>query len=441
MWHPKAWREFEALQQVTYGDTSEYEGVLEQLDALPPLISSGEVEALGRELADAMDGNGFLLQGGDCCERFTDCNSQIIVNKLKVLLQMSLVLVYGGSQRVIRVGRIAGQYAKPRSSDSETRGGETLPSFRGWNINRPEFLPEARKPDPQLLLVGHQHSAMTLNFIRGLMDGGFADLHHPEFWDLDFLKHAKLGEAYRQMIEGIGGSIDFMERLTGQKVGALERVKFYCSHEALHLGYEQAMTKQVPHRRGWFNLGTHLPWIGDRTRGIDHGHVHYCAGIENPVGVKVGNSMEPSELVALVEKLNPSNAKGKIVLICRFGVSQIQGRLGGLIDAIIRARLHVLWVCDPMHGNTRTASTGYKTRSFDDILGELKIAFQIHQQKKTRLGGVHFELTGDNVTECTGGARGLDDEGLKAAYESEVDPRLNAEQSLEMAFELAKLMA
>ena len=441
MWQPNTWHEFETLQQVKYEDQAYYNDVLGQLQDLPPLVSSGEVETLRDEIARAIDGDGFWLQGGDCCERFSDCKSDIVVKKLKVLLQMSLVLVYGGNQRVIRVGRIAGQYAKPRSSDVETKDGVSLPSFRGWNINRPEFTEDARRPDPALLLRGHERSAMTLNFIRGLMDGGFADLHHPEFWDLDFLDHAPLGKAYRNMVQGIGDSVQFMERLSGTKASELQSVNFFCSHEALHLGYEEAMTRKVPHRQGYFNLGTHLPWIGDRTRGLEGGHIAYCKGIENPIGVKVGNTISSDELVKLIETLNPENIKGKIVLICRFGVAEIENKLGTLIDAVVKAGQHVLWVSDPMHGNTRTATSGYKTRDFEHILGELKLAFKIHQERGSRLGGVHFELTGDDVTECVGGARGLDDEGLKRAYESEVDPRLNAEQSLEMAFELAGLMA
>ncbi|MCH2376053.1 MAG: 3-deoxy-7-phosphoheptulonate synthase, partial [Planctomycetes bacterium] len=355
-------------------------------------------------------------------------------------LQMSLVLVHASRKRVIRVGRFAGQYAKPRSADLETRGEVTLPSYRGDMINSVGFTETERVPDPELLLRGYERSALTLNFIRSLVDGGFAALHHPEYWNLDFVRHSPQASEYQQRVEAIGESLRFMESLSGVNVASINRVEFYSSHEGLHLYYEQAQTRQVPRRKGWYNLSTHMPWIGDRTRALDGGHVEFFRGIENPVGVKVGASIDPVELVELAETLNPENIPGRLTLIHRFGASNIVRHLPPLIDAILKAKKNVVWCCDPMHGNTESTSEGYKTRVFDNVLSELEQAFDIHHDSGSYLGGVHFELTGDDVTECVGGARGLSEEDLKHAYKTQVDPRLNYEQALEMALQLAKRM-
>ena len=437
-WHPKSWQEKPAKQQANYPSADALDATLEQLSLLPPLVTSWEVEALKSQLAAAARGEAFLLQGGDCAENFSDCNAQIVTNKLKILLQMSLLLIHGLNKPVIRVGRIAGQFAKPRSADTETIDGVTLPSYRGDLINGPEFTPEARIPDPVRLLRGYGRAAMTLNFIRALSDCGFADLHHPENWDLDFMSHSPLAEEYHQVVAELSHSLKFMETLGGARNSELNRVQFFTSHEGLHLHYEQSLTRQVPNRSGYYNLTTHLPWIGFRTAATTDAHIEYFSGIQNPVGVKVGPGMSAQWIEELVERLNPENQEGKLLFIHRFGVDKIADGLPQLIQAVKRTGRHVLWVSDPMHGNTESTQSGYKTRRFDNILGELEQAIAIHQSEGSILGGVHFELTGDDVTECIGGARGLDEAGLKRAYKTQVDPRLNYEQALEMALAITR---
>jgi 3-deoxy-7-phosphoheptulonate synthase len=436
-WSPSSWQTKPTAQPIVYPDPAAVEKVLAELSRLPPLVTSWEIERLKGQLADACRGERFLLQGGDCAESFEDCRSDVIANKLKILLKMSLVLVHGTGCNVIRVGRIAGQYAKPRSCLTETRGQITLPSFRGWLINRPGFSLQERTPDPELMLRGYERAALTINFIRGLVEGGFADFHHPEFWDLDFVNHSPHAEEYRCIVQAIARSIRFLETVAGRRLDEITRVEFYTSHEGLHLLYEQAQTRQVPRRRGWYNLSTHFPWIGDRTRDPNGAHVEYFRGIANPIGVKIGPTISPEELLDLIRILNPQNEPGRLTLIHRFGVSRIDSCLPPLIEAVRRSGAVVLWCCDPMHGNTITTSTGRKTRSFDDILGELERAFDIHKRMGSHLGGVHFELTGENVTECIGGARQLTEQDLEQAYRSDVDPRLNYEQALEMAFVIA----
>jgi 3-deoxy-7-phosphoheptulonate synthase len=431
-WTPASWQQRVALQQPQYQDLAELERALDELSHLPPLVTSWEVLALKRALADAQEGKCFLLQGGDCAESFADCTSPIISNRLKVLLQMSLVLVHGLKQPVLRVGRFAGQYAKPRSADTETRNGLTLPSFRGDVVNGPEFTAEARRPDPQRLVRAHAHSALTMNFVRALIDGGFADLHHPEYWDLAWVEHSPLAAEYRRMVTGIGDSLRFMETLAGPIAG-FTRVDFFTSHEALLLHYEQAVTRQVPRHHGWFNLSTHFPWIGMRTAALDGAHVEYFRGIRNPIAVKIGPSVTPDQLLPLVDALNPEDEPGRLTLVHRMGHAQIAEKLPPLIDAVKREGRRVLWVADPMHGNTESTASGYKTRRFDNIRNELDQAFDIHAAAGTRLGGVHLELTGEDVTECMGGARDLSEADLQRAYKSMVDPRLNYEQSLELA--------
>ena len=437
-WHPASWQEKSAKQQARYPSASALNEALEQLSRLPPLVTSWEIDALKGQLAAAEKGEAFMLQGGDCAENFDDCSSPIITNKLKILLQMSLLLIHGLNKRVIRVGRIAGQYAKPRSADDETRDGVTLPSYRGDLINGLEFSTEARVPDPVRLMRGYGRAAMTLNFIRALSDCGFADLHHPENWDLDFVQHSSQAAEYQRVVNELSGSLRFMEILGGGRNNEINRVQFFTSHEGLHLHYEQALTRRVPNRAGYYNLSTHLPWIGFRTAEIDNAHVEYFRGIDNPVGVKVGAGMPEQLIQELVERLNPHSEPGKLVLIHRFGANDIAQGLPPLIDAVRRTGKRALWICDPMHGNTETTQHGYKTRRFEKILSELEQSFDIHQQEGSILGGVHFELTGDDVTECTGGARGLDDAGLKRAYKTQVDPRLNYEQALEMAMAIVR---
>jgi 3-deoxy-7-phosphoheptulonate synthase len=435
-WRPDSWQHKVAAQQPQYPDPAALQTVLAQLARLPPLVTSWEVQHLRRKLASAQDGGCFVLQGGDCAESFADCEPALITNRLKVLLQMSLVLVHGMRQPVLRIGRFAGQYAKPRSADLETRDGQTLPSYRGDLVNAAPFTAAARTPDPRRLLEGHMRSAMTINFVRGLIDGGFADLHHPEYWDLDWVRHSPLAAEYQRMVDALGDSVRFMETLAGKPIGDFSRVDFFTSHEALLLWYEQAQTRTVPRAPGWYNLSTHFPWIGMRTAALDGAHVEYCRGIRNPLGIKVGPGMDASWVLALCERLNPDNEPGRLTLIHRMGAGRIAEALPPLVEAVRRAGHRVLWLCDPMHGNTQTTPGGLKTRPFDDILSELSQAFAIHRDAGSRLGGVHLELTGEDVTECTGGARNLSATDLQRAYRSEVDPRLNYEQALELALKI-----
>ena len=437
-WSPTSWQTKPLAQGVEYPDRALLRQTLAELAELPPLVTSWEVESLKSQLAEAQQGRRFLLQGGDCSERFDDCRPDTIAGKLTILLKMSLILVFGRNQRVIRAGRFAGQYAKPRSAVSETHDGVTLPSYRGDLVNRPAFTAEARRPDPLLLLRGYEHAAMTLNYIRGLVDGGFADLRHPELWDIDFVQHAAQSRDYLAIVEAVGNSIRFMETVAGTSLGELNRVEFFASHEGLHLDYEQAQTRQAPADGKWYNLTTHFPWLGDRTRAADGAHVEYFRGIANPIGLKVGPTLTPDELTELVGVLNPDNEPGRLTLIHRFGVGRIEECLPPLVEAVRRRGQTVLWCCDPMHGNTLPTQSGVKTRDFADILGELSAAFEIHRRLGSLLGGVHFELTGEDVTECIGGARGLSESDLGRAYRSDVDPRLNYEQALEMALLIAK---
>ena len=439
-WTPSAWKQHEALQQPNYPDQRAVEAVVQELSELPPLVTSWEIEELKRQLAEAAQGTRFLLQGGDCAESFAGCTSADITNKLKILLQMSLVLIHSSKRRVIRVGRFAGQYAKPRSADLETRGDVSLPSYRGDLVNQIEFEEAARMPDPQRMLDGYQRSALTLNFIRGLIDGGFADLHHPEYWDLDFVEHSPLAEDYQQMVRSIGDSLRFMETLAGSRVGEIDRVDFYSSHEALLLPYEQAQTRTVPRRHGWYNLSTHFPWIGMRTADPKGAHVQFFAKTRNPIGVKIGSEMSSDTLSELLDVLHPDDEPGRLTLIHRFGVDKIADGLPPLIETVRRSGKTVVWCCDPMHGNTVSTPEGFKTRRFEDILSEVEQSFDAHAAFGSRLGGIHFELTGDDVTECVGGARGLAEVDLKRAYRSQVDPRLNYEQALEMALLVARKM-
>jgi 3-deoxy-7-phosphoheptulonate synthase len=439
-WQPDSWQQKPAAQQPVYPDPAAFDAVLAHLSKLPPLVTSWEIETLKGQLAEAVRGERFLLQGGDCSESFEDCESNVITAKLKILLQMSIVLVQGGQKRVVRVGRFAGQYAKPRSADTETKNGVTLPTYRGDMINHMAFDPEERKADPELLLRGYERAGLTINFIRALIDGGFADLHHPEYWELGFVRNSPLANEYMRRVESIGESLRFMETLTGNKIAEMNRVDFFTSHEGLHLYYEQAQTRQVPRRHGWYNLASHFPWIGNRTRALDGAHIEYFRGIQNPIGVKIGSGTSPEEVVALCDVLNPQNEPGRLTLIHRFGADKAGKFLPPIVDAVRRRNKVVLWCCDPMHGNTETTGSGIKTRRFDRILAELESSFQILADCGAHLGGVHFELTGENVTECIGGASGVTEADLSRAYRTQVDPRLNYEQALEMAFRLALLM-
>ena len=439
-WTPDSWRTRTALQQPEYPDPAALDRVLAELRMLPPLVTSWEVVSLRDQLADAAAGARFVLQGGDCAERLVDCTSSRIANTLKVLLQMSLVLVVGAQRPVIRIGRFAGQYAKPRSSSQETRGGVSLPSYRGDIINAPEFTAPARTPDPQLLLRGYERAALTLNFIRALVKGGFADLHHPEYFDLDWVRHSPWADDYHRMAQTIGEALGFMEHVLGVRAGETDRIDFFTAHEALHLGYESAQTRRVPRRPGWFNLTTHFPWVGLRTNHPSGAHIEYLRGIENPIGVKVGPGVTREQVARWIEILDPARTPGRLTLIHRFGAQRTSGELPGLIEVVRAEGGCVLWICDPMHGNTLTTASGVKTRHFEHIYAEVEQSFDIHRAMGQKLGGVHVELTGEDVTECIGGARGQNEEDLARAYESEVDPRLNYEQALELAFLIARKM-
>lgn len=447
-WSPDSWKERPLSQGIDYPDERALSKAIGKLSSLPPLVTSWEIERLKELIGEAQEGKRFLLQGGDCAETLDDCKSESIANKLKILLQMSMVLIHGLKMPVIRVGRFAGQYAKPRSNPMETLtvdGKEvTLPSYFGDLVNRAPFDEASRRPDPELMVSTYQHAAMTLNFIRSLVDGGFADMHHPEYWDLSFFSNASLSPQrraeYEQMRGRLADGLRFMEALGESAINDLTRTEFFTSHEGLNLHWETAQTRRVPRRTGWYNLTTHLPWIGERTRQLDGAHIEYFRGIENPVGIKLGPSSKPHEVLALLDKLNPTNEKGKIVLITRMGATKVADALPALVETVTRAGKKVLWISDPMHGNGIKTSAGIKTRSFDAILQELETAQDVHRSLGTILGGVHFELTGEDVTECVGGAAGVTEQSLTNNYATLCDPRLNYQQSLELAFLVARKM-
>ncbi|MEX0593430.1 MAG: 3-deoxy-7-phosphoheptulonate synthase class II [Balneolaceae bacterium] len=434
-WHPLSWNDRKVNQLPTYPDPKHLQKVYDELRNLPPLVTSWEVEALREKLTQVGRRKSFLLQGGDCAETFDGCNAPKIVNLLKVMLQMSFILVHEMGVPVVRLGRVAGQYAKPRSKDTEVVNGVEMLNYRGDLINSFEADKEARMPDPERLQMAYNKAALTLNFLRALSDEGFADLQHPEQWELDFMKNNPYYKEYEQMVHSINKAVGFMEAITPEnRINSLHKVDLYTSHEALNLYYEAAQTRRVPRKEGWFNLSAHLVWLGNRTRGLENAHVEYLRGIRNPVGIKVGPPIEKDDFLKLLDRINPEREEGKIVLISRFGIKEVEKDMPELIRAVDREGHPVVWTCDPMHGNTFATSDNIKTRNFNDILDELKATFQIHRAEGSYLGGVHLELTGDNVTECVGGSKGLSEDGLKRNYETYCDPRLNYEQSLEMAF-------
>ncbi len=446
-WSPTSWKDRPAAHQVVYDDPAQVERILEQLRRLPPLVTSWEIERLRGMLAQAQRGERFVLQGGDCAETLADCAPGAITAKLKILLQMSLVLVHGGKKPVLRIGRFAGQYAKPRSSATEvqqTADGSSLelPSYFGDLVNHAEFTEEGRRTDPSRMVVAYEHAAMTLNFVRSLVAGGFADLHHPEYWDLAFMNQASLSptvrEEYQQASRQLAEALRFMEALGETGIDELTRVEFFTSHEGLNLRYESAQTRQVPRRAGHYNLTTHMPWIGDRTRALDGAHIEFFRGVRNPIGVKIGPAADPAEVVEMARALNPDNEPGRLALIVRLGAEQVQTLLPPIVEAVRDSDQLVLWMCDPMHGNGMKTSTGVKTRDFNKIVEELERSFDVHNEMGTNLGGVHFELTGEDVTECIGGAAGVAQSDLTRNYTSLCDPRLNYQQSMELAFLIAR---
>lgn len=441
-WSPDSWKAKLQPHQFLYQDREAVEAAVTKLRSFPPLVTSGEIERLRSLLAEAQEGRRFVLQGGDCAEALDDCRAEPITSKLKILLQMSLVLAHGLQKPIIRIGRFAGQYTKPRSSPMETKDGVTLPSYFGDLVNRAEFTEEARTPNPHLMVRGYQHAAVTLNFIRALIDSGFADLHHPEHWDLAFLDHAsmrpELRSEYQTMAAELSSALRFVEAVGESRLGEMNRTEFFTSHEGLNLLYESAQTRAVPRKPGYWNLTTHLPWVGERTRSRDGAHVEFFRGIANPVGVKVSAGADPDEVIKLIETLNPDDVPGKLVLITRMGAKKVREALLPLLERVRDSGHRVLWIADPMHGNTQSTNTGIKTRSFDDILFELTAVFDAHRKAGTILGGVHFELTGEDVTECVGGGTGLSEGDLARNYTSPCDPRLNYAQAMEMAFLLAR---
>lgn len=439
MWTQNSWKDKKALQSVQYGDQKKLEETLSRLEGLPPLITEFEVKKLRGLLAQAEQGKAFVLQGGDCSEQFADCTPTVIENKFKILLQMSVILIHSLKKPIIRVGRIAGQYAKPRSADLETQGEVSLPSYRGDIINGPAFTKEARQPDPKRMEDAYFYSALTLNYLRALSGDGFADLHHPEHWKLQFMQGAA-SEAYESVLRSITDSIYFFESIAGMNHEALSQVSLYTSHEALHLPYETALTRQGQDGL-YYNLGTHFPWVGMRTLQREGAHIEYLRGIANPIGIKVGPSADLDELCKIIEILNPKHESGKIMLIHRLGREQVEAKLPTLLERIKAEGLPILWSCDPMHGNTKTTQSGVKTRYFEDIATELTLAFEIHERLKINLGAIHFEMTGENVTECIGGSAGLSEKDLARDYKSLVDPRLNYEQAMEIALKIKPLLA
>ena len=440
VWSPQSWREKPIRQVPEYPDTAALTAVETRLKTHPPLVFAGEARNLQAGLAQVAEGKAFLLQGGDCAESFAEFHPDNIRDTFRVLLQMAVVLTFAAGVPVVKVGRIAGQFAKPRSDDTETREGITLPSYRGDNINAIEFTPEARTPDPQRLMEGYAQSAATLNLLRAFASGGYADLHNVHRWMLGFIAGSPASEQFKSLAQRVSEALDFMRAcgITPETVPQLRSTDFYTSHEALFLGYEQALTRVDSTSGDWYDTSAHMLWIGDRTRQLDGAHVEFCRGIKNPIGLKCGPSMTNDDLARLCEVINPDNKPGRVTLICRFGADKVVEALPRLIRVIRREGTNVVWSCDPMHGNTVKTASGYKTRPFDRILKEAKAFSDVHRAEGTHAGGVHFEMTGQNVTECIGGAQSILEEDLEKRYHTHCDPRLNASQALELSFLMAE---
>ncbi len=438
VWSPASWRDKPAKHiPEDYPDPNALAAAEKELGTYPPLVFAGEVRTLRESLAEVADGKAFLLQGGDCAESFKEFHPNNIRDTFRVLLQMSVALTFGAAMPVVKVGRIAGQFAKPRSAPTETIDGVTLPSYRGDNINGMDFTQEARLPDPQRLLRAYGQAASTLNLIRAFAGGGYASLENVHRWNLEFVADNPQKDRYRSLADRISESLQFMEACGVSQVRAMNEVNFFTSHEALMLGYEQAMTRVDSTSEKWYDTSAHMVWIGDRTRQLDGAHVEFCSGIENPIGIKCGPTLAPDDLLKLLDILNPENASGRIVLIARFGAGKVEAGLPPLVRKIQEAGRNVVWSCDPMHGNTIKAENGYKTRHFDAVSTEVQTFFEVCRAQGAYPGGVHFEMTGQNVTECLGGAHDISETDLSSRYHTHCDPRLNASQSLELAFILA----
>jgi 3-deoxy-7-phosphoheptulonate synthase len=441
-WSPQSWRSKPVEQAPVYADPRALAEVEKQLAGFPPLVFAGEARKLKRALAKAAAGEAFLLQGGDCAESFAEHSADNIRDFFRVFLQMAVVMTFAGSSPVVKVGRIAGQFAKPRSSGTETIGGVALPSYRGDIINDIGFTPESREPDPRRQLEAYRQSAATLNLLRAFAGGGYANLENVHRWMLGFVKDSPQSGRYQELADRITETLGFMRAigLDPEAHPELRATDFYTSHEALLLGFEQAMTRIDSTTGDWYATSGHMIWIGDRTRQLDGAHVEYCRGVKNPIGLKCGPSLKPDDLIRLIDALDPEQEPGRLTLICRFGADKAEAALPPLIRAVKREGRKVLWSCDPMHGNTIKSTSGYKTRPFERVVGEIKSFFAVHRAEGTYAGGVHLEMTGKDVTECTGGARAISEADLHDRYHTYCDPRLNAEQAIEVAFLVAELL-
>ena len=439
-WNLKSWREKEIKQQPTYEDQDELKSVEEKLKRFPPLVFAEEVRSLKKQLAEVTRGEAFLLQGGDCAESFSEFNADNIRDFFKVFLQMSVVMTYASGKPVVKVGRIAGQFAKPRSSDSETIDGVTLPSYRGDIINSIEFTKEAREADPKRMIRAYNQAASTQNLLRAFARGGFADLSRVQKWNQDFANKGESFKKYEELATKISEALRFMNAcgINSKTSLKLAQTMLYTSHEALLLNYEEALTRLDSINEKWYDCSAHMLWIGDRTRGVDEAHVEFLRGVENPVGIKAGPTTTVDDLLTLIDKINPDNEAGKLNIIVRMGADKVKDKFPELLRAVKKEGREILWSCDPMHGNTFKASNDYKTREFDNIVKEIKNFFDIHKAEGTIAGGIHLEMTGKEVTECVGGGQNILEKDLSSRYHTHCDPRLNASQALEVAFLIAK---
>ncbi len=442
-WTPDSWRQAEARQMPAWPDAAKAAAVEAEMKSFPPLVFAGEARELKSQLSEVVFGRAFLLQGGDCAESFAEFHPNNIRDTFRVLLQMAVTLTFASHMPVVKVGRMAGQFAKPRSSDVEEMGGVSLPSYRGDIVNDINFEAAARMPDPERQKRAYMQAAATLNLLRAFATGGYANLHQVHKWNLDFVARSPWAERYAEVASRIGEALSFMEAcgISPETVPQLKGTQFYTSHEALLLGYEEAMTRQDSLTGDWVDTSAHMLWIGDRTRFPGSAHVEFLRGVMNPIGVKCGPSLKADDLLRLIDELNPGNEAGRLTLISRFGADNVEAHLPALVRAVQREGRHVIWSCDPMHGNTVKSSSGYKTRPFDRILAEVRQVFAVHRAEGSHAGGIHIEMTGQNVTECTGGAICVTDEGLADRYHTHCDPRLNASQSLELAFLIAEELA
>ncbi len=438
-WNINSWRDKPILQQPTYEDQALLKSSEAKLRQYPPLVFAQEVRSLKKQLASASRGDAFLLQGGDCAESFSEFNADGIKDFFKVILQMSVVMTFASGKPIVKVGRIAGQFAKPRSSDFETIDGVSLPSYRGDIINAIEFTKDARIPNPERMIQAYNQSAATQNLIRAFARGGFADLHQVHRWNLDFTKESTSNSRYQELAQNIEQALAFMDAcgINSENTPSLNQTVLYTSHEALLLNYEEALTRKDSISNDYYDCSAHMLWIGDRTRQLDGAHVEFLRGVENPIGIKAGPTMSEDDLLKLCDAINPNNEEGKLNFIVRMGENKVKDDFPRLLRAIEKEGKNVLWSCDPMHGNTIKASSNYKTREFNSILGEVKNFFEIHKSEGTVAGGIHLEMTGKDVTECTGGAQEITEDGLSSRYHTHCDPRLNASQSLELSFLLA----